>query len=201
MESTSHGVTRTVAAFDFDGTLTRRDTMFPFLADFAGVGRLARALANAVPHLANRDAAKARLVDQLFRGRDHAAVLDAGNEYGEKLATRSVTDAMRERLAWHQDGGHEIVIVSASLDVYVGAAARSLDVEHVLCTTLAVGTDGRCTGALLGGNCRGAEKAARLRAHLDADDVELWAYGNSSGDREMLALAQHPVWVRRGRPR
>jgi phosphatidylglycerophosphatase C len=194
-------VTRTVAAFDFDGTLTRRDTMLPFLAGLAGAARLARALASTVPLVTDRDAAKARVVERLIAGRDHAAVLDAGNSYGERVATRSVTDAMRERLTWHQDAGHEIVIVSASLDVYVGAAARSLDIDHVLCTTLAVGDDGRCTGALQGGNCRGVEKAARLRAHLGPDDVELWAYGNSGGDREMLALAQHPVWVRRGRLR
>jgi len=194
-------VPRTVAAFDFDGTLTRRDTMLPFLAGLAGVARLARALASAAPLLTDRDAAKARLVERLLAGRDHAAVLDAGTSYGERLAARSVTTAMRERLAWHQDAGHEVVIVSASLDVYVDAAALSLDVEHVLCTTLAVDADGQCTGALEGGNCRGAEKAQRLRAHLGTDEVELWAYGNSGGDREMLALAQHPVWVRRGRPR
>ena len=194
-------MTRTVAAFDFDGTLTRRDTMLPFLAGLAGATRLSRALASAVPLVTDRDAAKARLVERLLAGRDHATVLDAGTAYGERVAARGITDAMRARLAWHQDAGHEVVIVSASLDVYVGAAARSLDVEHLLCTTLAVDAHGLCTGALEGGNCRGTEKAARLRAHLDADDVELWAYGNSGGDREMLALAHHPVWVRRGRPR
>jgi phosphatidylglycerophosphatase C len=194
-------VVRTVAAFDFDGTLTRRDTMLPFLAGLVGPARLARALASAAPRLADRDAAKEHLLERLLTGRDHAELLDAGNAYGEKVAIRSVADEMRERLAWHQDAGHETVIVSASLDVYVAAAARALAIEDVLCTTLAVSADGRCTGALHGGNCRGAEKAARLRDHVGGDDVELWAYGNSGGDREMLALAQHPVWVRRGRPR
>jgi phosphatidylglycerophosphatase C len=194
-------VSRTVAAFDFDGTLTRRDTMLPFLAGVVGAARLSRALASAAPLMTDRDAAKARLLERLLAGRDHATLLDAGSTYGERLATRSVTATMRERLTSHQEAGHEIVIVSASLDVYVDAAARALEVEHVLCTTVAVGADGQCTGELQGGNCRGVEKAARLHAHLGTDDVELWAYGNSRGDREMLALAQHPVWVRRGRPR
>src|SRR4051794_8386736 len=175
--------------------------MLPFLAGIVGYTRLSRALASTAPFVIDRDAAKARLVEYLLAGRDHAAVLDAGNVYGERIATSSVTAAMRERLVSHREAGHELVIVSASLDVYVEAAARALQVEHVLCTTLAVDPEGNCTGALQGANCRGAEKAARLQAHLGADDVELWAYGNSSGDREMLALAQHPVWVRRGRPR
>ena len=48
---------------------------------------------------------------------------------------------------------------------------------------------------MLGGNCRGAEKARRLRAYLHSDDVELWAYGDSAGDTELLAMADHPVRV------
>jgi phosphatidylglycerophosphatase C len=62
---------------------------------------------------------------------------------------------------------------------------------------------GTLTGEVAGGlNNRGAEKAARLQAWLDArfgpgTDVELWAYGDSSGDAELLALAHHPTWVGR----
>jgi phosphoserine phosphatase len=43
---------------------------------------------------------------------------------------------------------------------------------------------------------------ARLQAWLDARfgpgaDVELWAYGDSPGDAELLAMADHPTWVGR----
>ena len=62
-------------------------------------------------------------------------------------------------------------------------------------------THGRCTGRLDGANCRGPEKATRLQTLLGDDPVELWAYGNSAGDDEMLALARHPVRVKRGRLR
>jgi phosphoserine phosphatase len=44
-------------------------------------------------------------------------------------------------------------------------------------------------------------KAERLRAHLGDEGITLWAYGDSAGDREMLALADHAIRVRRGRPR
>ena len=69
-----------------------------------------------------------------------------------------------------------------------------------MATELEVDADGRCTGALVGGNCRGPEKVRRLHAWLDAhhggrDAVELWAYGDSPGDRELLAAADRPVWV------
>jgi phosphatidylglycerophosphatase C len=110
-----------------------------------------------------------------------------------------VTTDARDRIAWHRREGHEVAIVSASLDVYLDEVARTLGVAHVLCTSLDRDAQGACTGALRGANCRGPEKAARLRALLGDEDVELWAYGNSSGDDEMLAFAQHPVRVRRGR--
>jgi phosphatidylglycerophosphatase C len=73
----------------------------------------------------------------------------------------------------------------------------------VLATRLAVDDDGRCTGALDGANCRGPEKVRRLHAWLDESHggrrgVVVWAYGDSTGDRELLADADHPVRV--GRP-
>jgi len=71
-------------------------------------------------------------------------------------------------------------------------------VDAVLCTELEVGADGRLTGRLAGRNCRGEEKARRVREWLAGarlDDPVLWAYGDSDADRPFLALAEHPVWV------
>jgi phosphatidylglycerophosphatase C len=194
--------TRTVAAFDFDGTLTRRDTLVPFLARIAGWPRVAAAGAAAVPSFVfardergDRDAAKARVLARLLTGRQHAAVLREGDEYGAYLARKKVRGDARARLEWHQGRQHEIVIVSASLGVYLGTVGRLLGVDAVLSTELEVDAAGTCTGRMLGGNCRGAEKARRLRAYLQSDDVEIWAYGDSAGDTELLAMADHPVRV------
>ena len=195
-------VTRTVAAFDFDGTLTRRDTLLPFLATVVGWPRVAAALGTHAYRLVrDRDVAKELVLVRLLAGLPDEQVREAGRRYARSVR---VQPEMRARLAWHREEGHDIVIVSASLDVYLGEVARSLDVEHILCTTLEVGADARCTGRLVGGNCRGPEKAKRLRAHLgDESDGEivLWAYGDSRGDTEMLAMADHPVRVKRGQLR
>jgi phosphatidylglycerophosphatase C len=196
---------RTIAAFDFDGTMTKRDSLVPFLTTVAGRGPVAAALAAEAPRLmyaatgrGDRDDAKVRVLRRLLAGREFADVAAAGRTFGARLARTGISAQARDRVAWHRRQGHEIAIVSASLDVYLAEVADSLGVEHVLCTTLEVDDRARCTGRLQGRNCRGAEKVARLRALLDGDDVELWAYGNSGGDEEMLALAQHPVRVRRG---
>jgi phosphatidylglycerophosphatase C len=196
---------RTIAAFDFDGTMTRRDTLVPFLVTIAGRGAVAAALAAESPRLAyavtgrgDRDEAKIRVLRRVLAGREHADVVAAGRAFGAELARSAISAEARDRLAWHRRAGHEIAIVSASLDVYLDEVAQRLGVGHVLCTALEVGVDGRCTGGLRGRNCRGAEKVARLQKLFDGEDVELWAYGNRGGDEQMLALAHHPVRVRRG---
>ncbi|MCU1390542.1 MAG: Phosphoserine phosphatase, partial [Ilumatobacteraceae bacterium] len=55
------------------------------------------------------------------------------------------------------------------------------------------------TGRMAGDNCRGPEKVRRLRAWLadhQLTDAELWAYGDSNGDRELLAAAAHALMVK-----
>jgi phosphatidylglycerophosphatase C len=194
---------RTVAAFDFDGTLTRRDTMIPFLARVAGWPRVVAGGVAAAPAFVfsrtergDRDAAKARVFAHLFRGRPYETVLQAGEEYGAYLVRAKLRADTRARLEWHRACGHEVVLVSASLAVYLATVGRALGVDTVLSTELEVDAHGACTGAMLGGNCRGEEKARRLRAYLQDADVEVWAYGDSDGDNELLAMADHAVRVR-----
>jgi phosphatidylglycerophosphatase C len=199
---------KTVAVFDFDGTLTVRDTLGPFLREIAGTGAFTRALAVDAPRLAlagmgaaSRDDAKERLLRRLVGGRRHADLAAHGSEYGERVATSGLRPDIVARLRGHAEEGHEIAIVSASLDLYIDRAAELLGVETVLCSRLEVDGDGRVTGALAGGNCRGPAKIRRIREHFGAGGYELWAYGDSAGDAEMLAAADHPVRVERRRGR
>ncbi|MBM3675528.1 MAG: HAD family hydrolase [Actinobacteria bacterium] len=196
------GAVRHVAAFDFDGTITSRDTLGPFLARVVGRARVVRALALRSPvlaaslvGLADRDAEKERLVGRLLAGRDAAALCAEGVAYANELgAAQAFRPDTLERVAWHRAEGHDIVVVSASLDVYLEPLGPELGVNHVICTSLEV-VDGRVTGHLVGGNVRGPEKARRLRAWLGDGPVELWAYGDSAGDHDLLAMADHAVRV------
>jgi phosphatidylglycerophosphatase C len=94
------------------------------------------------------------------------------------------------------------VIVSASYEPYLAVVADQLGVECVLSTRLEIDAGGLCTGRLDGANCRADEKVRRLEAWLAEqglarERVELWAYGDSEGDRRLLEYADHPVWVGR----
>ena len=86
------------------------------------------------------------------------------------------------------------MIVSASLAAYLVPFAADHGFDHVIGVELETGPDGLLTGALARPNVRGPEKATASPAWFDGDEPdELWAYGNSSGDRELLAMATHPV--------
>ena len=197
----------TVAAFDFDETLTRRDTVVPFLRRLAGDRGLALGLMARSHRLApvamrrNRDVLRAMATDLVFRGRPIAEVEAHARAYGDQIYAVGLRPDTAARLAWHAAAGHRVVIVTASYEHYVRVVGEHLGVDAVLATRLEVDSD-RCTGRLLGANCRGPEKVERLRRwladqDLALDDVTLWAYGDSSGDRELLAAAQHAHWVHR----
>ena len=194
---------RGVAAFDFDGTLAAGDSLSGFLSRAVGRPVLASTLALQSPAMVwayaargGRDAAKAVLLARLLRGHSLAELEAIGRRYSEDLVRR-LRPWMLARVDWHREQGHRLVIISASLDVYLEPVGRSLGFDAVLATSLEVDGDGTLTGRLSGLNCRGREKASRLRAWLRGAPAEIWAYGDSRGDRELLAMADHPVQIGR----
>jgi phosphatidylglycerophosphatase C len=196
-----------VAAFDLDGTVTRRDCVVPFLRRVGGTapiaGRLALDARNVVPALArrDRDRLKATAARAAFTGRPYADVEAAGREFAAFVHHAWLRPDVLERIGWHRDRDHDVVLVSASFGVYARPLGETLDASDVVATELVVDADGRCTGELLDGNCRGAAKVRRLHRWLDEDRggreaVEVWAYGDSPGDRDLLTDADHAVWAR-----
>ncbi len=190
-----------VAAFDVDGTLTRRDTFGPFLFAAFGHWRVARAMARHVGHARRRDDYKAAVVRTLFAGRPTAPLHNVAERFAAGAVPSRLRPGARELLAEHRRREHRVVLVSASLTLYLDPISQLLGgVDGNVSTRLAIDGD-VFTGELDGGNCRGPAKAARVEAWLAGqglarDAVTLIAYGNSAGDRELLALADRPVRVR-----
>ena len=102
----------------------------------------------------------------------------------------------KEQIEWHRSRGDRVVVVSASLDVYLGAWCRDNGLE-VICTRLET-RDGKMTGRYLAGDCCGEEKRQRVLRQYEIDDYALvYAYGDTAEDRDMLDLADHKFfrWV------
>lgn len=186
-----------VAAFDFDGTISVSDSFMPFMFRAFGVFRTVLALVILLPevvrHLlghSSRDRMKAILVGRLFAGASVERLRRIGAVHAAALLGR-LRPAARRRIAWHAARGDRLVMVSASVDIYLEPLARALGFDDLLCTRLAA-AGGRFDGQLLGSNCRAAEKVRRLTALLgDLSACEIYAYGDSAGDAEMLAVADH----------
>lgn len=194
-----------VAAFDVDGTLTTRDSVVPFLVLVAGRRPLVTGLRRHLPRLsgalARRDRDTLRAVATLvaFRDRPVGDVVRAAQVHAETIRRDRLRSDVVAVLAAHRAAGHRVVLVSASYEDYLVPLGERLGVDAVLGSRLEIDGD-RCTGRLDGPNCRGPEKVRRLDAWLGQqalarDDVELWAYGDSPGDRELLDWADHPTWV------
>lgn len=188
-------MSRELALFDFDGTLTTKDTMFVFLRHVVGPVRLSLGLLLLSPvlvamklGLVPNAKAKGMLLRLLLGGRSRDALEAAARSF-VGVVDPLVRPAGRERLRWHREQGHEVRIVSASLELWVGPWAEAQGVA--LLATPTGWQAGRFTG-LGGTNCNGEEKVERVRAALDLEAFDVvHAYGDTSGDRPMLAIAQH----------
>lgn len=197
------------AAFDFDGTLTARDTLLPFLVHVAGRRAVGRALATqALPLLlalggrGDRGTQKEQLFGRLLAGRLLTEVEALAETFADEAMTRRLRPQAVRHLRAHLAAGDSVVVVTASPELVVAPIARRLGPVPVLGTRLEVADDGRLTGRLDGVNLRGPEKVRRLTQWLDDGGSTLhWAYGNSSGDRELLAAAVEPTWIGRRRGR
>ena len=187
---------RPLVAFDFDGTLTWKDSFLAFLAWRAGRGAYLAGLAALAPavaaYLVDRDRGrlKAAAAHRFLAGASRAELeRDAqcfAADHGRPLLR---PDAARAWRRW-QGGGARAVIVTASPETIVAPIARALGADLLIGTRLAFDAQDRATGGLDGANCRGPEKVRRLREAF-GDDVRLEAaYGDTDGDREMLALAK-----------
>jgi phosphatidylglycerophosphatase C len=195
----------TVAAFDVDGTLTVRDCVVPFMRQVTGARWIVPRLLGRPDHLApvlarrDRDGLKALASKAAFRGRRHDDLVAAGADFAQGVRQRWMRVDTLKMLDAHLAAGDRVVLVSASFEVYLLPLAELLGVHHVLATRLEV-RDGVVTGALDGPNCRGPEKVQRLHRWLRSEcggreNVRVVAYGDSAGDREMLADADEAHWV------
>lgn len=195
-----------VAAFDFDGTLTFCDSLLPFLRYTVGRRRFWAKSPYLFWYLfwylllyrlgrMDRTEAKEAIIRRYLGGRGAKEIQAAALGFAKAVLPTLVNRAALERLRWHQQANHRLLIVSASLEAYLQPWADAIPgVEAVLGTRLHI-EDGRVTGRLDGLNCVGPEKLCRVVEHVgDLEGCYLFAYGDSSGDLDLLRAAQEPAY-------
>ena len=190
---------RPIVAFDFDGTLTIRDSYTSFLRWRAGRAGYAAGLVRMAPQLIgypfnpDRGRLKAAATRIFLGGVRREAVEADAERFAEQVWDRFMRpDALSRWEAWGREGA-ERVIVTASPTLTVGPFAERLGADRLIGTVLTE-VDGRLTGDFATPNCRAGEKVVRLRQAFGPDIRLAAAYGDTSGDTEMLEIADHRGW-------
>ncbi len=189
---------RPIVAFDFDGTLTVKDSYTAFLAWRVGLPAYAAGLARLIPAALSylvrpdRGRLKAAATRVFLAGMSRNEIEADARRFAESRArTLLRPDAIRAWKRWRADNAR-LIIVTASPDLIVAPFARGLGASLLIGTRLAFDESDRVTGDFIGPNCRGAEKVRRLREAFGQDLRLAAAYGDTDGDLDMLALAEEP---------
>ncbi len=184
-----------LALFDFDGTITRKDSMLEFLKYAVGRKNYYLGLLQLSPGLLaylfgyiSNDIAKQRLVSHFFKGWNQSELQEIGNKYALQEIPKIVRKSAIEKIRWHQHQGDQVVVVTASIDLWL---MRWCDeYKLALISTQLEAREGAITGCFASKNCFGPEKAVQIKKRYQLSDYDtIYAYGDSRGDREMLELA------------
>ncbi len=194
-----------LALFDLDGTITFRDTFIDFVRfSFGwktlvyGMARLSPAHAAFSTGLLSGTSLKEIYLNHFFQGWSEQKFEQYGKEYAAKVLPTIVKPDAMQKIEWHKDRGHRVIVVSASISAWINDWCVAQDLE--LISSGIEYRDGILTGRLRTPNCNGKEKVKRIRQHADILRYQtIYAYGNSRGDKEMLAIADEKHYRSFGR--
>lgn len=197
-----------LTVFDFDGTLTHRDTFLLFAEFVRGRKGVFHAVLRSLPALTawrlglkEGGEAKERLFCNLYRGMPLStfnAYADAFADVVDRHLRQQGMDALRQA----RERCDETVICSASMEQWIRPWASRHGIDKVIGTRIEVDEQGLLTGRFATPNCKGPEKVARLsQEYPDRLEYHVSAYGDSSGDSEMLDYADDPHMLHKRMPR
>lgn len=197
-----------IAFFDFDGTITTKDTLLEFIRFSKGkipfyIGFVLNSpwlMAYRVGLISNQ-AAKERILAWFFRKTPLTHFQDTCDRFATAVVPGLIRPKALREIGILQEKGFSIVIVSASPENWIHKWAENIR-AGLLATRLETqpgngkqDKEARLTGRILGKNCHGIEKVRRIGENFKLDTYnEIYAYGDSSGDKPMLSLAHHSFY-------
>ncbi len=182
--------------FDFDGTLTNKDTLFDFL-QFSFPDKYKWAFIQYSPlfllvkfKIVNAGKAKEKFISHFLKDKNKIEIEKLAQDYFE---AKKETIFRSEVLEYMKSLAHETdkYIVTASLDIWVKPFARYLGVR--LISTKAEFKNNIFTGKFSTPNCNYKEKVVRIIKEVQLSQFdEVYAFGDSNGDKYLLKLSTHP---------
>lgn len=187
--------TRRIAVFDFDGTLTTRDTLLEFIRFAFGRRRFLVGFLLHTPWIILMKIglypnwkAKQRVFSWFFRGMNYDEFANLGSKFADRIDEFANRDTI-SLLQKHIESSDDIYVISASIEEWVRPYCQRLGVKAVLGTKAEV-INGTLSGRFASRNCYGKEKVNRLlEAEPDRSSYYLYVYGNSHSDKYLLDFA------------
>jgi HAD superfamily hydrolase (TIGR01490 family) len=193
-------VKKGIAFFDFDGTITTKDTLLEFIKFSKGTLPFYAGFLLASPWLVayklkiiSNHSAKERVLRYFFRDTPVEQFDAWCTEFTDHIVPGLIRPKAVEEIRKLKSEGWVVVVVSASPEAWIRKWANALGTE--LIGSLLEVKEGRITGRIKGRNCHGPEKVRRIREKYAVTDYEVvHAYGDTSGDKPMLALANRSFY-------
>lgn len=189
-----------MAFFDFDGTLIKGNSLPRFLwyysNPFVFIAKSFCLLPVMIKYalgLIDGHSAKEKVYMVFFAGIKRKEFMEKAFLFSTSIIPSIVRKEAVQRLSWHQESNHDCLLVSASVEEYILPWAKSAGFSKVLATRLESDSSGKITGKFSGRNCKGLEKVERIKEVWgDLSQYEIYVYGDSRGDKELLEIADHP---------
>ncbi|MEQ8477350.1 HAD family hydrolase [Fulvivirga sp.] len=191
-------MSKTLALFDFDGTITTKDSFIEFLKFHKGSLNFLLGFAWLSPYLVAMKLglipnwkAKEIVLKYFLKGLSVEDMKNVSADFSAKIIPRLLRSRAMDQIKKHQENGDDIYIVSASAEDWLKHWCDQIGIK-LIGTRLEI-IDEKITGRIDGYNCYGQEKVERVKAEIDISKYsEIYVYGDSRGDKEMLALAHYP---------
>ena len=186
---------KTIAFFDFDGTVTTKDTMLELIKSAKGKPAYYLGMITLLPYLIALKAgivtatkAKEKLLSHFFGKMTLTEFNVVCKTFSEKKLPGLIRHTAINKIKEHQQNNHEVVIVSASAENWISGWCMQNNIPY-LATRLEIIND-KLSGKLSGANCNGEEKVNRIKQSYPLSDYStIYCYGDTDGDKPMLALA------------
>ena len=188
-------MSQTIAFFDFDGTITTKDTLLEFIKYSKGRFKFILGFLLNSPwliafrlKLISNQAAKERILTWFFRNTPLPDFQQTCDQFAADIIPKLLRPKALKEIETLRKNGTTIVVVSASPENWIRPWAGSLEIK-LIATRLQV-KENTLTGKITGKNCHGREKVNRIHEGYQLADYSIvYAYGDSSGDKPMLQLA------------
>lgn len=189
-----------IVAFDFDGTITKKDTLIEFIkfsrgrkAFYIGFFKYAPLLFLMKIHLYSNWLVKQKIFAHFYAKESYQnfkAICKSFFQCNKCLVYSQAIKCIEN----HKKEGDTVVIVTASIEDWVIYFAQWLGVDDVIGTKIEV-VDGNLSGQFFTKNCYGQEKVNRLiEKYPNRNEYELIVYGDSRGDKELLSYANQKIY-------